>query len=39
MEGEQETRELNVTLLWGRDNISLSRPEGWHLNGILSPGL
>jgi hypothetical protein len=29
--------ELNITLPWGDDNISLSLPEGWHLKGVLEP--
>jgi nickel-dependent lactate racemase len=29
--------ELNITLPWGDDEVSLSLPETWHLNGGLEP--
>jgi hypothetical protein len=30
-------REQNITLPWGDDDISLSLPAGWHLNGVREP--
>lgn len=29
--------ELKITLPWGADDICLSLPDGWHLNGVLEP--